>query len=110
MVPVHPTYFFLLAWIAPLYGMFVGERNWLLTLLYLSLPMLIVLIAVVLPTRGGLQRKSTLLILVFGGASLAVAIIQGKGWRYHALPVLVATLLAWGSPFEASVSGSLAGA
>lgn len=85
---VHHEYLALMSSIAHLYGDFgVGFGASAILALGYALP-----IALMVPAMRNLRRPAhvlLLLLLAYAAVALVLAILQGKGWRYHFLPSLI---------------------
>lgn len=96
VVAAHPAYLSLMAELTPLYYASSGVGFRLLFTVYFGLPLLIVLLAWFV-SRGAVRNHHlSVVFLTYACAGLLVAFSQGKGWRYHSLPMIVATVVAWG--------------
>lgn len=105
---VHSSYFSLMWELAGLYRSFSSDTYRLLFIAYFALPTFLVLLAALHLKDAPYERNLALVLLTFGCGSLLAALIQGKGWRYHSLPMIISTALAWGVLF-AQVVRLLAG-
>jgi hypothetical protein len=86
--------------LAEVYSLFWGDRSRLLLVVYFALPTFVVLFAVAALQKDHRDCPLAVVLLVFGGASLLVALLQGKGFRYQSLPMITATAMAWGALME----------
>jgi len=99
---VHPEYFSMIQNLAPLYRRFSADTYRFLFIGYFTLPLLLALVAGTASKAEPPDRDLASVFLWVGCAGFLVALIQGKGWRYHSLPMIIATVIAWGALFEHS--------
>lgn len=104
VVAAHPAYLELMTEIAPLYSRFSSDGFRLLFVVYSAIPLFVVALATTLANMEPRNRNFATVCLVFAAAGFLAALIQGKGWRYHSLPMIVATVFVWGTVFDCGVT------